>query len=227
MVRSSRGAPVMFAGPTVGRALKIDPALALHGFEIRGPAQRGDVAALVAHAPPGTLVLVDGLFHQNLAVGHVELREAIAAGWQVWGLASMGAIRAREMSHLGMRGFGRVFEMFCSPDKDFRDDEVVLLHAPGPDYAELSEPLVHLRIALADFARRRLITAAAAEEVVERLASMYFGDRTLRRFGELVLEACGGGFDPLAEFDAHRIKSHDLLAFVRDIVHPHAAGQGT
>jgi hypothetical protein len=217
----------MFAGPTLARARRIDPALSLHGFEIRSPAKRGDVATLVAHVPAGTIVLVDGLFHQNLAVGHVEIRDALAAGWRVWGLASMGAIRAREMSHLGMHGFGRVFEMFCSPDKDFRDDEVVLLHAPGPGYAELSEPLVHLRIALADFATRALLSDAVAGAITDQLAGMYFGDRTLRRFGELVAQAAGPGFDPLADFDAHRIKSHDLLAFVRDSVHLHATGQGS
>ena len=42
----------------------------------------------------------------------------------------MGAIRAREMAHLGMRGFGRVFERFVAED-DFQDDEVALLVVHG------------------------------------------------------------------------------------------------
>ncbi|WP_425300876.1 TfuA-like protein, partial [Nocardia wallacei] len=34
----------------------------------------------------------------------MEIREALEAGWSVWGLSSMGAIRAAEMRLLGMRG---------------------------------------------------------------------------------------------------------------------------
>src|SRR5438094_645965 len=99
---SSRMADVfLFAGPTLARARAIRPELDLGGVHELPPAQRGDVPRLVReHATPGVIAIVDGKFHQVLAVGHMEIRNAIAAGWTVWGMSSLGAIRAREMHHL-------------------------------------------------------------------------------------------------------------------------------
>src|SRR5579862_9150728 len=110
---------ILFAGPSLypaGRMLTVPP-----GVQVLPPAQRGDIAALCRTSVPGVCVLADGLFHQCAAVGHAELRMALQSGWAVWGLASMGAIRAYEMRAMGVRGFGRVYEMFQS-DGDFQDD---------------------------------------------------------------------------------------------------------
>lgn len=205
----------MFAGPTLARARRMTSLALPPEVEVLPPAGRGDVAALIRTRPPGGLVLVDGLFHQRLAVGHAELRDALAAGWRVWGLSSMGAIRARELASLGMRGFGQVYAMYTASDRDVRDDEVVLLHAPAPTYEELSEPLVHLRHALASFARRALLAAPDAEELAAELADSYFGDRTLARFAARVAARATAAFDPLVGFDEHRVKCQDLIEFVR------------
>lgn len=207
---------VLFAGPTIARARAIRPDLAFDGIELRPPVQRGDIPRLVREsAAPSAIAIVDGKFHQVLAVGHMEIRDAIAAGWTVWGLSSLGAIRAREMHHLGMKGYGRVFEMYCGPG-DFRDDEVTLLHEPEPPYRELSEPLVHLRLALRGAAERGVLEGGLVDELVGALEGMYFGDRTLawlktqlRERGEPDAFA-----DIAASLDRYRIKSLDLVAFV-------------
>src|SRR2546423_1317132 len=104
---------VLFVGPTMATSPRAR-ALA-KGCVVRRPVRRGDVARLVAsRKKPGTMAIVDGVFHDSLAVGHAEIRDALARGWAVWGLSSMGAIRAREMSHVGMRGFGRVYARFAA-----------------------------------------------------------------------------------------------------------------
>ncbi len=69
------------------------------------PVKRGDVEKLISEREPGAMAIVDGLFQQCLSVGHAEIRSAVAAGWQVWGLSSMGAIRAYEMRNMGVRGY--------------------------------------------------------------------------------------------------------------------------
>jgi len=202
------------------------------GVTVLPPARRGDVAALVARFTPRTLVLVDGVFHQVLAVGHVELRDAIAAGWTVWGLSSMGAIRAREMQHMGMRGFGEVFSRFCEPG-DFRDDEVTLLHTPGPEYRELSEPMVHLRVALDDLSARGAISSAQARDIRDHLLGRYFGDRTLALFARLLREH-GAEIEPddrpgevsWPGFDRYRIKCHDLIRFIDEVIDASGAEGG-
>src|SRR5207245_3105902 len=94
---------LIFAGPTLNDANALR-AVAREGIEVLPPVRRGDIEEIVSTHPPGVMVIVDGLFHQCLSVGHAEIRSAVAAGWRVWGLSSMGAIRAYEMRHLGVRG---------------------------------------------------------------------------------------------------------------------------
>src|SRR5262245_21414176 len=116
----------IFVGPTLHRGLAAKLPFALDDFVILPPVKRGDMQRLLGSTRPGIVAVVDGLFHRNnLAIGHAELRDAIAGGWQVWGLSSMGAIRAAELRTLGMRGCGRVYSRYVE-DPTFRDDEVAL-----------------------------------------------------------------------------------------------------
>src|SRR5580700_6059608 len=138
--RATDDRPHLFVGPTLASSPRAR--LLTKGFRLHRPIRRHDIDALLAERrQPGIVVIVDGVFHDTLAVGHAEIRTALGLGWRIWGLSSMGAIRAREMSSLGMRGFGRVFERFMA-EEDFQDDEVALLHEPNAPYRPVSEPLV-------------------------------------------------------------------------------------
>lgn len=201
----------LFAGPTLARLGARGREL-VAGMEVRPPIGRGDVRALVARERPGTIVISDGLFHMGrLAVGHAEIREALHASWRVWGVSSMGAIRAAEMESLGMRGFGQVFERFRD-DPDFSDDEVTLLHESEAPWRELSEPLVHMRVALADLVEHGALVRTVERAIVDDLARRWFGERTLSLLGTLVRSA-GAEID-VADFDRHRIKVRDLEALL-------------
>jgi hypothetical protein len=208
----------LFVGPTLHRALAIEPALSLEGLTVVPPIQRG-VLPHLWNRQPGTVLVVDGLFHQTLSVGHAELRTTLSRGWKVWGLSSMGAIRAREMHHLGMRGFGRVFELYCQDSVDFRDDEVTMLHQHEPPYRELSEPLCHLRLGVDAAAACGLIERAAADAIVGELTTMWYGDRTLAamesRLRTHAPERTAEIAELVRDFDRHRIKALDLIEFLR------------
>src|SRR5215471_1402315 len=90
----------------------------------------------------------------------------------------MGANRACEMRHLGVRGFGQIYEWFCR-DENFRDDEVALTHQSSPPYAALSEPLIHIRLWLRELRRTNLLTSRQEKRLLDELMSMWFGERTL------------------------------------------------
>jgi hypothetical protein len=207
----------MYAGPTLHRARKIAPQLSLEGIRVLPPIERG-VLPRLRGVPPGTLILVDGMFHQTLSVGHAEIRTMLLTGWRVWGLSSMGAIRAREMKHMGMRGYGAVFERYCREDIDVRDDEVTLLHQGEAPYIEMSEPLCHLQLALEDAVSRGVVTRADGDAILGELSAMWYGDRTLSLFeSQLRAKAgeCVGEVGAiLRDFDRWRIKAHDLIAFL-------------
>lgn len=209
---------VLFAGPTL-YGLRGKPLDVPTEIEVRPPVRRGQIAALTAERPPGCIILADGLFHQGLSVGHAELRQAAGNGWRLWGLSSMGAIRAWEMRYHGMTGFGQVYAHFAQED-DFQDDEVALLHESQPPYAPASEPLVHLRTALTDWQRKGWLSEADCREIAAHLKSLWYGDRTLALFRRLLVEGVtparqGPLLASLSAFDAYRIKTHDLAQFLR------------
>jgi len=206
----------MFVGPTLnGSATLVERS----GVKLLPPVKRGDIERLAATRRPGVAAIVDGQFHQCLAVGHAEIRLAIAKGWQVWGLSSMGAIRACEMKHLGMRGYGEVYDWFCR-DEEFRDDEVALTHAPNAPYVALSEPLIHIRVWLQELVKLRLLRAGQEKRLLRELMSMWYGDRTLAGARALVLAEVPHRAreldETLADFDRFRLKSHDLSDFLRE-----------
>ena len=206
----------MFVGPTLNGGASLAKE---NGVKLLPPVKRGDVERLVSTRQPGVMAIVDGQFHQCLSVGHAEIRFAIAEGWQVWGLSSMGAIRACEMRHMGMRGYGEVYEWFCRDD-DFRDDEVALTHGPTAPYVALSEPLIHIRVWLQELVKKRLLSATQEKRLLRELMSMWFGDRTLSRVRAMVLSLIPDRAQEvdqsLAGFDQYRLKSRDLSEFLRD-----------
>lgn len=211
-------APVLFAGPTA-HGLRPDR-LAAAGVQLRPPVRRGDVQGLVESAPvPGVLLVCDGVFQSALAVSHAELCGALDRGWQVWGVASMGAIRAHELRAEGMRGYGAVHAMFQRHD-DFTDDELCLLHFPEPPWFPVSEALVNLRHALRLRGPALGVGPAAAAAVVAALGALWFGDRTPDRI-RAVLCSTGGCTAPQADrllswLASHRLKTLDLQRLLRD-----------
>ena len=209
---------ILYAGPTL--ALLPEPQIVEErGFEILPPIQRGDISLLCQNRLPGVIVIVDGFFQHALAISHMEIREAINLGWSVWGLSSIGAIRAYEMRELGLQGFGTVFNLFCQ-ENDFQDDEVALLHEPIPPYRMFSEPLVHIRAAVTEIQDCGLLSSDTCNQIVSSLKQMWFGARTLKVF-EQELERIVG-YAKLTEiksiiypFDRFRIKTADLEKFLK------------
>jgi len=193
------------------------------------PASRGDVARLVAghDGPPGTIILADGRFGDVLAVGHRELLAAIGGGWQVWGVASMGAIRAAELHPYGMRGAGAVFRYMR--DTMAPDDEVAVLHGPGPRYRPMSEALVDLRGVLEVLTKQNALTESQAVTIAGRLADLWFGERTLPLLVDLCRQQAGDQAAVavvalLPRLARLRAKGQDLTMFLKEepwLSHPH------
>lgn len=205
----------LFVGPSLGTttSAQLDAA----GIVPHPPARRGDIQRLVAVEPGATIAIADGLFHQQPAVSHAEIRDAIRGGARVWGLCSMGAIRAAEMLHLGMRGFGEVFQAYqCDPD--LPDDEVALLHYPITPFAAVSEPMIHWRSYLRALQRSGVLDSVARECIQADLASRWYGERTVE-YGAVLLESFGGvSIEPAAldrALEPHRVKQLDLKHFIR------------
>jgi hypothetical protein len=208
----------MFAGPSFGGYDQL-VSDARRSAEILPPVQRYDVERLVATHPPGVMILVDGYFQQCLSVGHAEIRDAVLAGWSVWGLSSLGAIRAYEMRDIGVKGYGRVYQRFFQ-EEDFRDDEVALIHEPEPPYRSFSEPLIHIRFFLRRLVELELLTPSLEEQLLTKLMSMWFGDRTLGWLRSSLRDLAPRNAEAIdsvmGDFQPFRVKFHDLNDFIRE-----------
>ena len=89
------------------------------GISRYGPVALGSVYRAV-EAGYRRIGIVDGLFGNFPAVWHKEILFAIASGVEVSGAASMGALRAAELSRFGMIGSGRIYRMFTDRRMDGR-----------------------------------------------------------------------------------------------------------
>ena len=185
---------IVFVGPTLPAG---EVAALLPRATIAPPAAVGDV--LTAAGPRiRRIVLVDGYFERMAAVWHKEILIALERGIEVWGAASMGAIRAAELAPFGMRGAGAIFRGFAS-GRLVADDEVAVAHLPAPyGYRATSDALVNLRDGLAGAARSRVIEATTAASLVELARSRFYRERS---WTQLVIDGAAAGL-PRRQLDA-------------------------
>ncbi|GHB72364.1 hypothetical protein GCM10010331_70620 [Streptomyces xanthochromogenes] len=218
----------LFLGPT---AYGVDKALLQHEDVIlKPPARRGDVERLLDEAlAPGVLAIADGTFHAFPAVGHVEIRHALEEGWTVWGLCSMGAIRAAEMHTLGVRGFGAVYQHYAD-DSDLDDDEVALMHAVEAPHRPMSEPLIHLREFTGYLVQKSHLSPKDSDEINASLKRRWYADRTIPLMRSLLVDSFGCDKQVIAreidEFDRFRLKQSDLIRFLEDAPWKNTTGHG-
>ncbi|UMZ10690.1 hypothetical protein I9018_24875 [Pseudomonas sp. MPFS] len=205
----------LFVGPSLQG---IDSKLLAHeNLIVRPPIRRGDIESLIEQSPPSNIAIVDGIFHAHPAVGHAEILSALRAGWKIWGLSSMGAIRACEMDILGMKGFGDVYRQFSS-DPNMSDDEVTLIHQEQEPFLSISEPMIHIRFFLRHWLNERIITVEQEQSLIHKIKNMWYGYRTLKFLREALLElpVAAEKIDiALKNFSTYRIKSLDLIEFLK------------
>ncbi|WP_133056430.1 YcaO-like family protein [Mycobacterium decipiens] len=161
-------AQIVFLGPSLllERAKEVLP-----DADFRPPVKRDDLAAV----PPGSIVaIIDGVFAQSLAISPGEIRDSIDRGVQVYGAASMGALRAAEIP--AVIGVGRIYEMYCSGVIE-RDDEVAVMLRPDT-FASLTEPLVNVRFAVERLVRTGTLSRVDGDAIVQAAAKLHFSDRT-------------------------------------------------
>ncbi|MBV8758067.1 MAG: tfuA protein [Deltaproteobacteria bacterium] len=164
---------VVFVGPTLRD-------VSLVGAEVRPPAGVGDVLR-ASREGIARIAIIDGYFERMAAVWHKEILVALERGIEVWGAASMGALRAAELDVYGMRGIGAIYRAFKRGDLT-NDDEVAVAHLPGEvGYRPVSDALVNLRDGLARAARAGIVTARTRDQLVELARLPFYRERSWAR----------------------------------------------
>ena len=179
--------PVVFVGPT----LDVAAARQILDAEFRPPARQADILRAISEGVRA-IGLVDGYFEQVPAVWHKEILLALAEGIPVFGAASMGALRAAELSPFGMQGVGRIFEDFRSGELE-DDDEVAIQHGPSEtNYLSLSDAMVNIRATVAAVHRAGVIDSPTSERLLQLAKPRFYKQRSFR---QLVEDARGDNLD--------------------------------
>jgi hypothetical protein len=198
---------IVFLGPS----LDLAAARACLDATYLPPIKRGDLAAV----PSETRIvgIVDGEFHQSLAVSPKEVLALLDCGVTVCGASSIGALRAAETHMEGMIGIGAIFEMYRDGFID-ADDEVAVAYCPST-HQPISEPLVNIRFALGAAVAQGIISQNDADEIIRTLKDVYFPSRSY----QLVARVCPAldGFFRSTRYDQKRDDALLLLHTIADL----------
>jgi hypothetical protein len=174
----------VYVGPTLPAA---EVAAIVPDARLHAPVQHGDL--LRARLREGDRVLlIDGYYHQAGAVRHKEILDLLDSGVIVAGAASMGAMRAAELSDLGMTGVGEIFEMYRT-GVIAGDDEVAVAHGEPPDYRKFSEALVNIRYALRQAVADGVVGQIEAAGVLRHASAVSYTCRSWRAIEAAVQSA--------------------------------------
>lgn len=216
------GGIVLFTGPTLGAA----EAKALTEARVLPPVKLGDIYRAVTIWHPAAIGIIDGYFNQVPAVWHKEILWALQQGVQVFGGASMGALRAAELAAFGMQGIGEIFTAyregrfppFGDPFED--DDEVAVIHGPAElGFPAASEAMVNIRATLAAAAQAGVIAERSRDRLAEKAKTRFYAERGF----DILLQDAGGAV-PAGELDALAkwlprgrvdLKRRDALALIQ------------
>jgi len=158
----------VFAGPS----LPIEDRPALDGVTYAPPASRGDV--LLASESHAAVLLIDGVFHHDLAPSPKETYEACRRT-QLYGAASMGAMRAAECAPYGAVPLGAIANWYARGKID-GDDEVAVLVDPRMQTA-LTVPSVNVRYLARLAVRRHVLNESEAEALVAASRDIFYMER--------------------------------------------------
>jgi len=112
------------------------------------------------------------------AVWHKEILWAMAQGIHVYGAASIGALRAAELTEFGMKGIGHIYRQFHAGQLT-DDDEVAVLHGPAEiGYVQITDAMVNVRATIDRALQFGIVEPAFAERLASIGKSLFYNDRT-------------------------------------------------
>src|ERR1043166_6287592 len=176
---------IIFAGPTLPPAVRPVSGPAI---EWRPPVRQGDVYR-AALSGPSVIGIVDGYFEVVPTVWHKEILWAMTQGIHVFGAASTGALRAAELDVFGMRGVGRIYEMYRDGVLE-DDDEVAVLHGPEElGYPPLTEAMVNIRATVDEAVRCGVHGPDVAERLTATAQGIFYKERSYEAMLQAAAEA--------------------------------------
>jgi hypothetical protein len=160
----------------LGPSLALDEAKTLLSAQYLPPVAQGDVYR-VTRLKPQAIAIIDGYFEHVPSVWHKEILWAMNQGIHVFGAASLGALRAAELTAFGMVGIGQIYEQFQQGVLE-DDDEVAVAHASAEDgYRNFSVAMVDIRQTLQSAYQAGILSAESLKTLQEYAKSLFYPHR--------------------------------------------------
>ncbi|MBX4967908.1 TfuA-like protein [Rhizobium binae] len=168
---------VVFLGPTLSETEARTYLDAIY----HPPVGCADVVRAVAKYAPAAIVLIDGVFGQLPAVRHQEILWAMSRGVRIYGAASIGALRAAELTPEGMIGHGLIYRWYRRhPLADDADVTVPMAPAALGSRA-LGDALVDIRLTLKKAERAGVIERRLRCDLETLARGLHFSERSFSR----------------------------------------------
>lgn len=162
---------IIFTGPS----LHPDEARTILDADYRPPIKRGNIITAL-NDNPDIIGIIDGVFHQQPAVSHREILNALKKGVIIVGGASMGALRASELDDFGMIGIGYVYNQYKEGLIESDDDVAVTINPINLE--QLSEALVSMGYNFKRMVDNNIISKDEFSKLVKTAKSIYYPKRT-------------------------------------------------
>lgn len=199
--------PIVYLGPTLSR----DEAIKILDADYRDPAKKGDFLMLSRDSDEKKYVgFVDGVFLHDYPPSPIEVYHlATRKNIELIGAASLGALRAVELEKFGMKGIGKIFELYRNGIID-ADDEVAVTFVRENNILQ-SEAMIDIRFNLFLAYKKGIITNQTKKRFAKIAKNIYFPFRNYEDIIKLTQQQFPLIHDELESFRNYILKNRDSL----------------
>ncbi len=199
--------PIVYLGPTLNR----DEASRILEADYRDPAKKGDFLRLSHTSDEKKYVgFIDGVFLHDYPPSPIEVYHlATRKNIELIVASSLGALRAVELEKFGMKGIGKIFQLFKNGILN-ADDEVAVTFVRDKNILQ-SEALIDIRFNLFLAYKKGIITKQTKKRFVRIAKNIYFPFRNYDDIIRLTEEQFPSINDELENFRDYILKNRDSL----------------
>ena len=199
--------PIVYLGPTLSR----EEAIKILDADYRDPAKKGDFLMLSRDSDEKKYVgFVDGVFLHDyppspIEVYHLATRKNIV----LIGASSLGALRAVELEKFGMKGIGKIFQLYKNGIIN-ADDEVAVTFVRENNILQ-SEAMIDIRFNLFLAYKKGIITNQTKKRFAKIAKKIYFPFRNYEDIIKLTHQQFPSIYNELESFRSYILKNRDSL----------------
>lgn len=199
--------PIIYLGPTLSR----EEATKTLDADYRDPAKKGDFLMLSRDSDEKKYVgFVDGVFLHDYPPSPIEVYHlATRKNIELIGASSLGALRAVELEKFGMKGIGKIFQLYKNGIIN-ADDEVAVTFVRENNILQ-SEAMIDIRFNLFLAYKKGIITNQTKKRIAKIAKNIYFPFRNYEDIIKLTQHQFPSIYNELESFRSYILKNRDSL----------------